>query len=142
MILKGAIMKRANATLSVINWNRSWLDEQPSVGDSGAELFQMEVKVQYHGELEGEGIIHYLFADNPDRKGSFVGLEKVTGSVAGRSGSFIFQHTGTFDNDHIVDTLIVLPGSGDGSLQGISGTVLFDIPNHMETYPFTFYFAV
>jgi hypothetical protein len=99
-------MKRANATLSIIHWGRSRWDEQLSIHDSGMELFQMEVKVQYHGELEGEGIIHSLFADNGDRKGSFVGLEKVTGSVAGRNGSFVFQHTGTFENDHIVDTLV------------------------------------
>ena len=102
----------------------------------------MEIQVRYHGDLEGEGTIHYLLADNGDRKGGFVGLEKVTGNVAGRSGSFVFQHTGTFNDGYFEDTLIVLPGSGAGALRGISGTVMLDFPNPMETYPFTFHFEI
>jgi hypothetical protein len=135
-------MKQADSTFSVVRWDRRQWNEQPPVHHSNADLFQIEAIVQYHGALEGEGTIRFLLAENGDGKGGFVGLEKVTGHVAGRRGSFVFQHTGTFYNSHIVDTLIVLPGSGDGALQGISGTAMFDFPHRLEIYPFTFYFDV
>jgi hypothetical protein len=92
----------------------------------------------YNGDIEGEATIQYLVSQNGDGKGNFVALEKVTGSVGSRSGSFVFQRIGTFDNGKIKETLTVMPGSGTDELNGLSGQATFEGDQHQERYPITF----
>jgi len=58
---------------------------------------------------------------------SFTGLERVTGSIGGRSGSFVLQHTGTFEDGVAKVTLAVVPGSGTGDLRGLKGEGGFSV---------------
>ena len=71
-----------------------------------------------------------------DGSASFVGLERVVGSVGGRSGSFVFQHTGTFKGGVATVTLMVVPGSGTGDLHGLSGKGGFTV-GHQGPYSIT-----
>jgi hypothetical protein len=96
----------------------------------------------YEGDIEGEGVIQYLVTQNEDGKGNFVALEKVTGSVGGRAGSFVFQRVGTFDNGRTRQTLAVMPGSGTGDLSGLSGQVTIEHDQGQERYPITFDYEV
>ena len=54
-----------------------------------------------------------------DRSAIFVGLERVTGRLGDRSGSFVLQHNGTFDGKAARGTLVVVAGSGTGELHGL-----------------------
>lgn len=130
-------MTQANAAYSVKNWARKTWHDQPAVEAAGARLFRTEMSYTYKGDIEGESTIQYLIAENGDRKGSFVALEKVTGSVSGMSGSFVFQHTGTFDNGMVKDTLAVVAGSGTGELSGLRGQATVGFDQHQESYPIT-----
>ena len=131
-------MTQVNAVYSVKSWDRKPWDSKPAAEVTGAHLARVEMIHTYEGDIEGEAIIQYLFADNGDGKGGFVALEKVTGSVGGRSGSFVFQRTGTFDNGTIKEILVVVPGSGTGDLSGLSGQGTFEGDQHRENYPITF----
>jgi hypothetical protein len=134
-------MRQANLVLSVKNSKRkAWDNERTDV--TGTHLFRIEMLHLYTGDIEGEGSVQYLIADNGNGKGSFVALEKVTGSIGGRSGSFVFQHTGTFDNGRVREALIVLAGSGTGSLIDLSGEANIEGDVHQESYPILFSYEI
>lgn len=85
--------KRARATFEVASW-----DEQPfSEVDGGPRLTRATVTKSFHGDIEGEGTLEYLMVHRDDGSASFVGLERVIGRLGDRSGSFVLQHTGTFE---------------------------------------------
>jgi hypothetical protein len=70
----------------------------------------------------------YTAADRAE----YVGLQTMTGSLAGRSGSFVLRTSGTFDGSKAVGELTVVEGSGTGELAGISGTGSFSAPMGSE----------
>ena len=107
----------ATASFEVKNW-----DEQPSLpADGAAKVTQASVTMAFEGDLEGEGSVEWLMGYGEDGTAAFVGLERIVGTVAGRSGSFVLQHTGTFDGELAKAELAIVPGSGTGELSGIEG---------------------
>lgn len=60
--------------------------------------------------------------------GGYIGHDRIAGTLAGRSGTFVFQHTGLMGPDGVTNTGTVVPGTGTGELEGISGdgTMLAD----------------
>jgi hypothetical protein len=73
-------------------------------------------------------------------KGSagYVAIEKVTGTLHGRTGSFVFQHTGTMDHGAQSLSITVVPDSGTGALTGISGTFRLTIVDGQHLYEFEY----
>ena len=77
----------------------SW-DENPALdGNGGSKVTHASVKMAFAGDLEGEGTVEWLMGYGDDGTAAFVGLERVVGKVGDRSGSFVLQHTGTFDGE-------------------------------------------
>ena len=99
------------------------------------KLTRASVVKSYQGDITGEGKLEYLMMYRDDGSASFVGLERVVGSVGGRSGSFVLQHSGTFKAGVATVTLIVVPGSGTGDLQGLRGEGGFAV-GHQGPYSF------
>ena len=101
---------------------KAW-DEKPYTEiDGDRKLTRTRAVFAYEGELEGEGTIDYLMAYCPNGLGNFVGLERIVGRLGGRSGSFVIQHTGTFDPKAVYTHWEFVPGSGTGELQGLTGS--------------------
>jgi hypothetical protein len=73
-------------------------------------------------KITGDGVVEFLQAARPDGTASFVGIERVTGSVGGRSGSFLLQDAGTVEDGVVSGDWFVVPGSGTGELAGLRGT--------------------
>jgi len=67
-----------------------------------------------------------------------VAIERVTAKLAGRSGSFVFQHTGTMNHGAQQLSITVVPDSGTGELQGIAGTFQIDIRDGKHFYAFEY----
>jgi len=63
---------------------------------------------------------YLLFYDNPGRS-RFVGLERFEGSVDGRSGSFVVELTGYFENGKVEEKGTILQGFGTGDLRDLYG---------------------
>ena len=112
----------AKAAFEVTNW-----DEQPSLqADGASKVTQASVTMAFEGDLEGEGSVEWLMGYGEDGTAAFVGLERIVGTVGGRSGSFVLQHTGTFDGESAKAALAIVPGSGTGELAGIEGDGSFE----------------
>ena len=115
---------------------KAW-DEKPFNEMNGMpKLTRASVIKSYQGDITGEGKLEYLMMYRDDGSASFVGLERVVGSVGGRSGSFVLQHSGTFKEGVATVTLVVVPGSGTGDLRGMRGEGGFSV-GHQPPYAMT-----
>jgi len=77
---------------------------------------------QIHGDLEGIGKGEMIFAKaNVEGSGAYVAIEKITGTLHGRKGSFIFQHSGWMAHGEQHMTITVVPDSGTDELVGLAG---------------------
>lgn len=94
----------------------------------GATLGRMSLDKQFHGDLEATSKGEMLSAMT-DTKGSagYAAIERVTGTLHGRSGSFVLQHSGTMTRGTPHSTISVVPDSGTGQLAGLAGTMAIDI---------------
>ena len=127
-----SMRKQAKATFGITSW-----DEKPySEIEGSPKLTRASVTKSYQGDIEGEGKLEYLMMYRSAGSASFTGLERVTGSIGGRKGSFVLQHTGTFEDGVAKVTLSVVPGSGTGDLRGIKGAGGFSV-GHQPPYAMT-----
>ncbi|MGE5110299.1 MAG: DUF3224 domain-containing protein [Acidobacteriaceae bacterium] len=87
-----------------------------------AGLTRMTIDKQFHGDLEATSKGEML-ASRPDAKGSggYVALERVTGTLNGRRGSFVLQHSATMTRGVPNLSITVVPDSGTDELTGLSG---------------------
>ena len=105
----------------------------------GATLGRMTIDKHFQGDLTGSSRGQMLTAGTPV-KGSagYVAIEQVTGTLAGRAGTFILQHSGTMDRGAPTLTLTVVPDSGSGELTGLSGEMQIDIASGKHSYRFDY----
>jgi hypothetical protein len=89
--------------------------------DGAPDLVEIHVTETFSGDIEGEGVVRFLQAVREDGSASFVGIERVTGSIAGRQGSFLLQDAGTLEGSTVKGDWFVIPGSGAGELAGLRG---------------------
>ncbi len=88
----------------------------------GSTLGRMSIDKHYHGDLEAQGTGQMLTAltDVKDSAG-YVAIERITGTLNGKTGSFVMQHSGTLDHGAQHLSVTVVPDSGTGQLKGITG---------------------
>jgi len=106
----------------------------------GLTLSRFSLDKQFRGDLEGTSKGEMLAAGTPV-KGSagYVAVERVTGVLHGRSGSFVLQHSGTMANGSQQLLISVVPDSGTGELEGLSGTMEIVIaPGGAHSYELTY----
>ena len=114
---------------------KSW-DEKPySEGDGLPELTKASVEKTFTGDLEGEGHVEYLMMYRNDGTAAFVGLERITGRIGGKSGTFVLQRVGAFENGEAKENYSVVPGSATGELTGLKGQGDSAVGHGME-HPF------
>lgn len=109
---------RAQANIEVSDWSPTTVDEP---GD-GPTLNRIAVRETFSGDIVGEGRAEMLQVLAADGSASFVAVERITGRIGGRSGSFVLQDRGTLGTDGTVSgEWSVVPGSGAGELAGLGG---------------------
>jgi hypothetical protein len=102
-------------------------------------LGRMTLDKQYHGDLEATGKGQMLTAGTAVKgSGAYVAIEKVTGTLHGRTGSFVLQHTGIMTQNTPRLAIIVVPDSGTGQLAGISGKMTINIAEGKHSYDFEY----
>ncbi len=107
---------------------------------AGATLGRLTIDKHYHGALEATGEGQMLTAVT-DVKGSagYVALERVTGTLDGRAGSFVLQHSGTMSpvgGQQL--SITVVPDSGAGQLRAIVGKLSGKIVDGQHFYDFEY----
>jgi hypothetical protein len=103
--------------------------------DPTALLGRMSLDKQFHGDLEATSKGEMLTAMTAV-KGSagYVAVERVTGTLDGKAGSFALQHSGTMARGAQQLVITVVPDSGDGDLQGIEGKLSIEIADGKHSY--------
>jgi hypothetical protein len=131
-------MTTPNVTFALKSWEEKPYNELPGE----LKMTRSSVAYIYYGDIEGESTLDYLMVYRPDESGSFVGLERIIGRVSRRSGSFVLQHTGTFNKTDVDSTFFVVPHSGTGELASLSGEGVIKLSGHAERYPMIYNFKL
>jgi uncharacterized protein DUF3224 len=107
-----------------------------------APLARMSIEKQFTGDLAGASQGEMLSASG-SVKGSagYVAMEKVTGTLHGRAGSFVLQHSATMNRGVPLLSITVVPDSGTGELEGLTGSMQIIIDNKRHSYIFDYSFA-
>jgi hypothetical protein len=100
---------------------------------------RMLIRKSFSGDLEGESRGQMLTA-GASVKGSagYVAIELVTGTLRGRNGSFVLQHRGVMNRGAPELKITVVPDSGTGQLEGISGAMTINIVDGKHLYEFEY----
>ena len=99
------------------------VDVHPLTPPPAEGLGRFSIDKQIHGDLEAAS------------RGE---IEVVTGALAGKHGSFAFQHLATMDQSGLKMQVMVVPGSGTGELKGITGTFSIKIEGGQHFYDFEY----
>jgi hypothetical protein len=98
-------------------------------------LGRMSLDKQYHGDLEASGKGEMLTVSTGVKgSGVYVAVERVTGTLQGRKGSFALYHTGVMTRGTPELRITVVPDSGTDQLAGIAGTLSIQIENGKHSY--------
>ena len=123
--------KTANARFSIKSW-----DEKPySEGKDLPKMTRASVDKTFTGDIDGEGHVEYVMMYRSDGTAAFVGLERITGRIAGRNGSFVLQRAGVFEAGQARESYSVVTGSGTGELRSLRGEGTSSV-GHAADYPF------
>jgi hypothetical protein len=102
-------------------------DEEPYGEAEGAELSRVHISRTFSGDLEGESTAELMIAKS-EGGGGYLGHDRISGTLGGRAGSFVFQHSGIMGPDGVSNAGTIVPGTGTGELAGLTGegTMLAD----------------
>lgn len=102
-------------------------------------LGRMSIDKQFHGALEAVSKGEMLSAGT-GIKGSagYVAIERVSGTLQGRSGAFVLQHSGTMTRGAAQLSVSVVPDSGTGQLVGLVGRMTINIVDGKHLYDFEY----
>ena len=125
---------KATGTFEVKMTPLSWSDASPDPTFGRFALDKL-----FHGDLEASSQGQMMTAGTVE-KGSagYVALEKVTGTLNGRQGSFVLQHNGIMNRGIPQLTVAVVPDSGTAALVGLSGTLTILRADGKHSYEFDY----
>jgi hypothetical protein len=104
-----------------------------AAADTG--LGRLSIAKRFEGDLVGSSRGEMLsLMTTEEGSAGYVAIERVTGTLAGRSGTFALQHSGLMDRGSPRLTVTVIPGSGTGGLAGLSGTFEIEIDDDGHRY--------
>lgn len=107
------------------------------VGDSG--IGRMSLDKQFHGDLDATSK-ETMLAAGTATKGSagYVAIERVEGTLHGRTGTVVLQHNGTMTRGVGQLSVTVVPDSGTGGLVGLAGSMAIVIADGKHSYEFDY----
>ena len=132
-------MPTASGTFEVKMEPQPAAPETAAVEGSGTQLGRLLLHKVFSGDLQGtgEGQMLSAMSDTPGSAG-YVAIERFVGTLHGKHGSFVFQHSGTMDRGAQQLSITVVPGSGSGELAGISGRFSLRIVDKQHLYDFEY----
>ncbi|AKU23947.1 MULTISPECIES: DUF3224 domain-containing protein [Telluria group] len=105
----------------------------------GSGIGRMHLDKRYHGVLDASGRGEFLsYMGSVPGSAIYVAVERVEGTLHGRSGSFTLVHRGVMGGPHDGLQIFVAPDSGTGELKGISGKLDIKIENGKHFYSFEY----
>jgi hypothetical protein len=136
-VRKGETMSHASGTFEV-----KLTPQAPEGKPEDAPVGRMLIDKQFHGDLEATSKGEMLAAGTAVQgSAGYVAMEKVTGTLKGRTGTFILQHTGTMNRGEPQLSVTVVPDSGTGQLTGLTGKMAINIADGKHSYDFEYTLA-
>ena len=106
---------------------------------SGASVGHSRFDKRFHGPLEASSVVHMLAVMSPvPGSGAYVAIERIEGTLDGRTGSFYAQHNGIMDRGNPSLDLTVVPDTGTDELTGLRGRIAIDIVDGKHFYTFDY----
>jgi hypothetical protein len=105
----------------------------------GAAIDRMSFDKLFHGELDGTSQGEMLAVRTPGGSAGYVAMERVTGTLHGRHGSFVLQHFGTMTRGAPTLTVSVVPDSGTEGLKDITGSMTIENAGGAHRYVLTYH---
>lgn len=127
---------RAKGTYGIKAWDEKTWDGKDHKEQPGAKLTHAKITFTFEGDMKGEAQIHLLMDYRDDTYATIVGLQRFTGKLGDRTGSFDMTVNGVFENAAAKSTWSIILGSGTGDLRGIKGEGS-TVARHGDTQPFT-----
>ncbi len=108
-------------------------DADKSAGE--ATVARMVLVKQFFGDLAGTSDGQMLaMTTSVEGSAGYVAMERVTGTLLGRSGTFALQHTGTMARGMATLLVTIVPDSATGQLAGLAGSLAIDVVNGEHYY--------
>jgi len=102
-------------------------------------LGRMSIAKQFHGALEASSTGEMLGWRTASGSGGYVAMETVRGTLDGRAGTFLLQHSSTMTRGEPAQSITVVPDSGTDALAGLAGRMVVDIaPGGAHSYRFEY----
>lgn len=89
----------------------------------GPKRTRVTIRKRYSGVIEGTGVAEVLTVQGA-AGGGYVASERIEGTLDGRHGTFVIQHSGLADGDDQSSGGSIVPNSGTDGLTGISGQAM------------------
>ncbi len=113
--------------------------QHPSAQAQAVKLGRMTIDKQFAGDLEATSAGEMLAAmTGVEDSAGYVALERVTGTLHGRRGSFFLQHSGIMARGVQQLEITVVPDSGTEELAGLAGKMAIIVENGEHRYVFTY----
>lgn len=110
-----------------------------AAGQDSVQLARFALDKTYEGDLSASSQGEMLSAmTTVQGSAGYVAIEQVTGTLNGKQGSFVLQHFGTMRQGDSYLKLEVVPDSGSGELQGLTGTMGIRIEDGQHFYDFEY----
>lgn len=109
---------RTDTVFQVESWNEETVQELAD----GAKITRARVTQAYSGFVEGESTIEYVMYHRSDGSAVFSGIERVVGTVGGRAGSLILQHSGAYEDGSARSDWSIVAGSTTDDLRNLTGS--------------------
>lgn len=105
----------------------------------GVTLGRMLLDKQYDGDLIASAQGQMLTAmTTAEGSAGYVAIERVTGRLAGRDGSFVLQHSGSMDRSAQTLSISIVPDSGSRGLAGLIGTLAIVVRDGKHFYELSY----
>ena len=113
--------------------------QPPAPGIESANLGRQTIDKQFHGDLEATSLGEMIAAmGGVQGSAGYVAMERVTGVLHGKRGTFVLQHTGIMDRGAPSLVITVVPDSGTDALTGLTGTMTIQIEQGKHSYVFDY----
>lgn len=116
--------------------------EPPYDSVEGVDLARVVFDKQFEGPLTATSKLHMIGVRGPVKDSAgYVAIERVTGTLEGKRGTFVLQHNGTMNRGALTLTVTVVPDSGTAELAGLSGSMGIQVVDGKHFYDFDYAFA-
>jgi hypothetical protein len=107
--------------------------------DENSLLGRMSIDKQFQGDVEGVSKGEMIAARTAiNNSAGYVAIERVQGSIHGRTGAFVLQHSSTMNRGEATQNINVVPDSGTDELTGLTGSLTITIVEKQHYYDFEY----